>query len=410
MSAPPAAPAATPGTGRPPLRVIFLITVTGITVNTLITASIPEILAGLGVGTGLAGVLVSAATLPGVLLAPVIGVLADRYGRREVIVPCLVLFAVSGGLGALAPNLWVLAGLRFLQGTGSAGLINLAVVIIGDHWDGTERAAMIGRNSAVLTVCLAVFPTVGGVLTDLGSWRTPFLVYPLALVSAVVVARGLPAGERSGVSVRQQVADLLPILRRPPVMAMLGATAVVFALIFGAILTVLPVYTAERFGLGSAWRGVILGLPAVGSTVAALLLGRTTRRLGRPRLLVGAAALGVAGLLAIVSAPSVGLLAVATVIFGLFEGSTIPTLQDLAAEVGGRHSRGGTVATQVSAARLGQTLGPLGLGAAFDGLGVGAAYVLAAVVGAVVLIPLVRVAARAGGPSAPTGQPALPWE
>ena len=44
---------------------------------------------------------------------------------------------------------------RLLLGFGSAGLINLAVVMIGDNWSGADRTRMIGRNSAVLTTGLA---------------------------------------------------------------------------------------------------------------------------------------------------------------------------------------------------------------------------------------------------------------
>lgn len=384
-------------------------TATGITVNTMISASVPDILSGLHAPVALAGPLIGAATLPGILLAPVIGVLADRHGRREVLVPCLVLYGAAGGLGALAGDIWVLIGLRVLQGAGSAGLINLAIVLIGDHWEGTERAAMIGRNSAVLTACLAVFPALGGALTDLGDWRTPFLVYPLALVTAVVVARRLPSDGGSQVTVREQISDLLPILRRPPVLAVIAATAVVFAVIFGAILTVLPLYAEAHFGLGASWRGVLLGLPALGSTLAALLLGRLTERLGRRRLLHGALVVGVVGLLAIATAPSVLLLGVATVLYGLFEGATIPTLQDMATAAGGTRSRGGTVAVQVSAARLGQTLGPLGMGAAFGAAGAGPTYVLGAVGLAVLLLPMIRVATRTPLPPSASAE-RLPWE
>lgn len=55
---------------------------------------------------------------------------------------------------------------------------------------------MIGRNSAVLTTCLILFPLLGGTLTDVASWRAPFAVYPLGLVTAVLVARFLPRSAR----------------------------------------------------------------------------------------------------------------------------------------------------------------------------------------------------------------------
>ncbi len=156
------------GTGRPPLPLLFSITVTGILANTLVNAPLPDILDHFGQPDSAAGLFVSAGALPGVVMAPVIGVLADRHGRRRVLVPCLVAFGVFGLAGAAAPSYPVLLGLRLAQGVGAAGLINLAVVLIGDHWQGIERARVIGYNAAVLTVSLAIIPAVGGGLAELG--------------------------------------------------------------------------------------------------------------------------------------------------------------------------------------------------------------------------------------------------
>ncbi|MEZ5215938.1 MAG: MFS transporter [Ilumatobacteraceae bacterium] len=133
-------------------------TITGILANTLISPNIPDILADLGQPKSRAGLLVGIGPLPGVVVAPIIGILADRLGRRRVLVPCLVVFGVFGLVAAAAPDFGVMLVARFLQGVGSAGLINLGIVLIGDHWDGMERTRLVGRNAAVLTICLATVP------------------------------------------------------------------------------------------------------------------------------------------------------------------------------------------------------------------------------------------------------------
>ena len=83
-------------------------------------------------------------TSPAVVLvvAPVAGFLADRFGRRVVLTTCLAIFGVFGGLAALAPTFEVLLVARFLQGVGSAALVNLAIVLIGFF-------TMIARQKAV---------------------------------------------------------------------------------------------------------------------------------------------------------------------------------------------------------------------------------------------------------------------
>ncbi|HVM00148.1 MAG TPA: MFS transporter [Egibacteraceae bacterium] len=386
---------------RPRARLIFAITATGITGNAVITPSLPEILAGVGAAPGQAGLVIGATTLPGIFLAPVIGLLADRYGRREVVVPCLVLFAVAGGMAATSPSLAWLLGWRLLQGAGAAGLVNLAVVLVGDLWEGPRRAAMIGRNSAVLTTCLALGPLLGGGLTDLAGWRAPFLVYPVGLVTAALVARHLPRSQPRDVDVGQQLRDLPPALREPGVARALAAGAVTFAVIFGLMLTVLPLHLERVFGLGPTARGLLLGAPAIANTAVALATGRL-QRFAKRALLAAAAVVMAAGLALIGAAPTLPVLVAAVLCFGAGEGLMVPNLQDIAASSRQR-SRGAIVALFVSASRVGQTAGPLAAGAGMAVVGTAATFGAAAVACLALLLPLALVGRRGGTPLPPAG-------
>lgn len=358
-----------PPTGAPPLLLVFAITVTGITVNSLITPSIPEILDGLGAPRSASGLVLAGATAPGILLAPAIGVLADRFGRRRVIIPCLVIFGVAGGLAGLSPNLLVLVVLRFFQGVGSAGLINLAVVTIGDHWDGNARARLMGRNAAVLTVSLAVFPPLGGLLTDVAGFRAPFALYPLGTLTAFWVWRSLPRVDTGVTSMRQQLRGAWPYLRSREVSGLLLTGVVLFVLIFGLMLTVMPLYLEQRFGLSASARGLLLSLPAITSTTGALLLGRVQEAIGRRRLLAGSAAMFVVAFAVVGFAPALPILVLGILIMGTGEGFLLPGLQDVAASAPPASARGTVVAVWVGAARTGQTIGPLVAGAAYAAAG-----------------------------------------
>ncbi|MGI8793848.1 MAG: MFS transporter [Acidimicrobiales bacterium] len=347
---------------RPPFGLIVAITVTGIMGNTLITPVAPDIVADFGVGSTGLGFVLGAATAPGILLAPVIGVLADRFGRRELLLPCLMLFGVGGGLAAFAPSFGVLIGLRVVQGLGSAGLINLAVVLIGDNWDGAERAKIIGRNAATLTIALAVLPPIGGMLGDVGGWRYSFVPYWIALGTAFFVWRILPAGTRGDRTIGEQLRELGPSLRLLPVVGSLVVGFVLFVIIFGLVLTVLPAYLAADFGASASTRGLVLGFPAITSTVVAFNLGRLRKRFGG-RMLVTIGCVGVgASMFVFASAPTFALLLLAPPLYGIGEGMLIPTLQDLVSGAAPTASRGSVVAIWVSVARLGQTIGPIAAG------------------------------------------------
>lgn len=345
---------------RPTSPVIYSVTVTGIAVNTLVAPAIPDIVAGLGAGPGAAGWVIGAATFPGILLSPLIGALADRYGRRNVLVPCLALYAVAGGLCMFATSIEMLTLLRLVQGIGSAALVNLAVVLIGDHWTGTDRAAMVGRNAAVLTVCLTIFPLVGGVLADVGGWQAVFAPFFLGLVTAAIVHRRLPPDRPSeSVSVVTQLRRVVPTVRSGWLWPLLVGGFLTFVLIFGLLLTVLPLYLEETFGLGGTGRGLVLGIPAIATTATALSVGRLRTRWSYRALLVVGSMLFVVGLATVSVAQAVWVIVAGVAVYGLGEGLVVPTLQERATSAGGPETRATVLAVFVSATRLGQTVGPL---------------------------------------------------
>lgn len=351
---------------RPPFAVILAITMTGILANVLVTPVAPDIAADFGVGASGVGLILGAATAPGIVLAPLIGVLADRFGRRAVVIPCLAVFGFAGGLAAFAPTFEVLLALRFLQGFGSAGLINLAVVIIGDHWDGPERARMIGRNSAALTASIAVLPPLGGFLATFGGWRLTFVPYWIGLVTAIAAWRYLPVSVRGDGTLRDQVRRAKPYLTSPVVVGATGMTFVLFVIIFGLFLTVLPVHLDREFGVDAAGRGLILAVPAITSTAAALFLGRLRGRFGISRLMVAGSVALSAGIAVLAGAPVLAILVIGPLIYGFGEGVLIPSLQDTVAGAPPASSRGSVVAFFVGVTRLGQTVGPVAAGLALE--------------------------------------------
>ena len=359
------------------MPLIFTITITGILANTLVGPAIPDILDAFDRPDSSAGLFVAAGTLPGILMAPVIGVLADRLGRRAVLVPCLTAFGLFGLLSALAPSFEVLLGLRVLQGLGSAGLINLAVVLIGDHWSGFERSRRVGQNAAVLTVSLAVFPPLGGLLAELGGWRWSFAPYVVGLVTAVFIWNRLdPNRPLDAVGLREQLGGARVAVRQRDVLGSISIGFILFMLIFGLFLTALPVHLEREFGLGAGWRGLVLAAPALTSTIAALRLSRLRGRYGAVRMIAIAGGLFTMAFLVMGVAGSLPVLLLGAMIYGLGEGICIPTLQDVVTGTAPAAQRGAVVAIWVGAARAGQTIGPLAAGAVYGATSTGATFVV----------------------------------
>jgi MFS family permease len=381
---------------RPILYLIFGITLTGILSNSLLAPAIPDILDDFGKDNSSAGLLVAVGAMPGIVVAPLIGILADRWGRRRVLVPCLLVFGVFGIVAATAQSYEVLILARFAMGFGSAAMINIAVVLISDHFPAKDRIKLIGRNSSVLTLGLAVVPLTSGLITELFSWRWAMGGYSIALVTAFAAFFVLDADRPEATStVREQLGGAKVALKDPRITTTLVMGVLMFALVFGVFLTILPNHLESEFGLSAGWRGAIIALPALPSTFMAFNLGRIQDRFGLAHTLVGCAVGWAVAFAVIAAAPLLGLLAAGTLLYGLGEGALIPSLQGVAIDAAPPEHRAAVVAVWVSSARMGQTLGPIAAGALLVGasttIALWAGFVLAVVMAIVLAMsPLGR--------------------
>jgi ACDE family multidrug resistance protein len=366
---------------------ISTVTLTGILSTTVLTPAIPEILADFGRPSGNAGYLVAVGTVAGIIVAPITGFAADRFGRRVVLTVCLAVFGLFGGLSAVAPTFGFLLVVRFVQGAGSAGLVNLAVVLIGDHWSGGQRTLLVGRNSAILTAGLALIPPLSGAVTDLAGWRAAFAIYTVSLATAVAAWMILDDRRPANPSaVREQLAGSVTVLRRPVIQATIAIGALVFVAIFGLFLTVLPVHLDAVFGLSAGQIGLVIAAPALMATLASLNLGRL-RALLSARAMVSMAALGFgAAFIMIGTTTTLIVVILAALIYGTAEGILMPLLQDLVLEDSPGEFRAVAMAVWIGFARLGQTVGPLLAGVLLGAVATGVTFVAGSVVAGLILI------------------------
>ena len=126
------------------LWLLFAVTLVGVGNVSSVSPAFPQVVEVFGISRVQVGWVVTAYSLPGILSAPLAGIGADRLGRKRVLVPTLFVFGLAGGACALARSFPVLIGLRTVKGFTAAPLVGLAVTIIGDRYDGTDRATAVG--------------------------------------------------------------------------------------------------------------------------------------------------------------------------------------------------------------------------------------------------------------------------
>jgi len=172
---------------------VALIAVLGVS---SVTPAFPKLAQALNINPKNIGLLVTAFTLPTLVLGPIIGVLADRLGRKKIIVPSLLLFGIAGTACAFARDFNLLLLLRLLQGIGAASLLSLSVTLIGDLYAGDRRTTAMGYNASVTSIGTAIYPTVGGALATI-AWYYPFMLPIGAIPIGLLVLFALKANVTS---------------------------------------------------------------------------------------------------------------------------------------------------------------------------------------------------------------------
>jgi len=327
-----------------------------------ITAPIlPDLADALGVSRASIGLVQAAVSVPGVILSVMIGYLADRLGRRRVVLASLLLFATFGTAGFWARSYWGLVAVRFVQGVGTSGILGVGVVLVGDLFEGPLRTRAMGFNLTGVTTVNMLGPVVSGLVGAGGVFR-PFLIFLIGFPLALWASR-LPSDPTRAVEspVRHGRAALA-MLRRERHLAdytgVLAATIGVTVLLHGFGYTTTPLYLDSVFGVPSSGRGFIIASFQVGTVLAAVQIGRLRVRSSGSRLIGWAFVLMSLGSAVAALAPGWWAVSLGLGASGLGFGLFVPLAQERAATIGGALYRGLTVLTWVTFVRVAQVIGP----------------------------------------------------
>jgi EmrB/QacA subfamily drug resistance transporter len=191
----------TPPTSTPPnvdpreLRLVFggliLALVLAALDQNIVATALPRIVSDLG---GLAHLswVVTAFMVASTMTTPLYGKLSDIYGRRPAFFTSIAIFLAGSVLCGLADGMTELIVFRGLQGLGAGGLIVLSQTVVADLVSPRDRGRYQGLFAAVFAGCSVAGPLLGGLITDVLSWRWIFYInLPVGAAAVVLISVGL---------------------------------------------------------------------------------------------------------------------------------------------------------------------------------------------------------------------------
>jgi MFS family permease len=388
--------------------------------QTLLVTATPRIAQELG-GLSQTSWIAAGYLLAATITAPLYGRLGDRFGRRNVMLVALAIFALGSLACTVAPTMRLLIAARVLQGLGGGGLMVLSQSLIGELVPPWERPRYQGYFALIFTVSSVGGPLIGGFVVHHGDWRWLFLAnLPLAVLAAwritrlpkplpsparhapydpagfalfvvcatsalvwfgevghgfplVSIASGafaavaLVAGFMLAGQQRRHPNAFLPLaILRLPSVPWICASVVGFAGTMFGLLFLLPIYLQVAHHSNALDAGLQL-LPLTGGLVAGSTLNsRVSARTGisghLPPWGLGAAALAVLALAVLPPVPWI--ITVAAAVCGLGFGTVMPSAQLATQILAGRERLGAASALLALTRSTGATLGT----AAFGGL------------------------------------------
>jgi len=368
----------------------------------LLAPVLPEMVGPLHTTEQNVALLMSVFTISTAVFTLVIGHFTDRVNRKRILIPCLLIYGLSGLVSFFVADFPLLLLLRFVQGIGVAGMTTLAMLVIGDVYAGLDRVAAMSKISITFALGSVFAPVIGGGLALFG-WNYAFLFFALSLPFAVLVVLFLPETRDQAAVVRHEgMGGALKCLKNLPILATVFMGFSIFFLLF-AMMIYVPFMLKGTFGFASGASGLMLAVPGITCILFAPQVRPLTGKYSLPVVIAaGFVAVGLS-LMFLACAQSVAAVVLLLLVFGvgLILAQTAIDVQLI--QLSPPTTRGGVIAIHSCMKYVGQSAAPIVLGIVLVFFGLDAVFVVAGILGVLAALMAYLMKKRFSGPA---GQPA----
>nr|WP_085524803.1 MFS transporter [Tuberibacillus sp. Marseille-P3662] len=159
--------------------------------NSMLVPVFPQMKSSLHLSQFQVSLTITVFSIAAAIFIPIAGYLSDRFSRKAVILPCLILYGAGGLLGGAAaawfgnPFLWIIVG-RILQGLGASGTAPIAMALTGDLFNGSKESKVLGLVEASNGFGKVLSPILGSLLAIL-AWYMVFFAFPAVCVLSILL-------------------------------------------------------------------------------------------------------------------------------------------------------------------------------------------------------------------------------
>jgi len=313
----------------------------------------------LGAGGLAIGFIFGSFALSRTLFLPYFGRLSDRKGRKRLIVTGLLSYACLSLAFMLAQNVTALVVIRFFQGIASSMMMPAIQAYVGDITPQGREGFTMGFFNMSIFFGLSLGPVLGGSIKDIWGLSASFLsMGVLSLVGFLLCLFFLPSVHQEKVMQKHRAPLPWKTLLQDREIIGLFCFRLNYTACIGIIWGFLPVFADTQFSLSSSNIGFLVMLGVFISGVIHLPMGYVADRISRRMMIVFGGLLVAGGMIYFARSSSLADLVVASVLFGLGGGISMPAHMAIAVFKGNQsEAMGSLMGLMTMAHSLGMLLG-----------------------------------------------------
>jgi len=353
----------------------------------VVSPTLPLFAEDFGVSTSMVGLTLTTFAVARLIVNVPAGMIADRYGRRFLLVGGPIVTSVGMVGSGLAGDIWTLLAWRFVAGAGSAIYMSAALVYLIDIARPDQLTKFVATNQWALSLGVALGPGIGGLIASRYGLAAPFhVVGALAIVAAVYSAIRLPETRPNGDELDEEHAIGAPesafgirdLLFDKRFLALALTTMTIFMTRAGTRGVLIPLRADRALDWGPAQIGLMFTLTGAITLVTLMPSAWAADNIGRRQVMLFSGVMAGIGVLTVASAPTALAFVGGNLLMSLGTGTAGPAPAAFAASITPKHMRGMGIALYRSAGDVGFIAGPFLLGWLSDATSIAVALRVAA--------------------------------
>ena len=250
---------------------------------------LPQIAGDMDVSLRTATLVATTFAIPYAAVQPVLGVLADMFGKARLLVICLGVLVSAAALCAVAPSFEILILGRILFGCGAGGTFPIVLAMVGDSVPVNQRQVAIARVLGASMSAIVLGAVGAGIVGDYFGWRMVFLLNGLLCGVALTIAlfefraRPIPPGPRR--SLKETLGSYKTLFRHPLAVVCFGAVMVEGFMVQG-FFPYVSILLQQQGEPRASIAGLVLAGWGIGGFFYSIVIARLLRHVSERMLMI----------------------------------------------------------------------------------------------------------------------------